>query len=144
MVFFGFPRESCNHILTDGTIGDDGPDIIDKLKILRKSIKPDQQKEVLGIVQTISYNSKEIGWEEFELRFKQVHPSFYERLARHNPNLTINENRLCAFLRLNMTSKEISAFTFQTEHSIVQARSRLKKKLGIHDAQKLSQFIAAI
>jgi DNA-binding CsgD family transcriptional regulator len=114
------------------------------LKKTRKASKQDQQKELVSIVQSIALNSKEIGWEEFELRFKEVHPSFYERLARHNPNLTSNENRLCAFLKLNMTSKEISAFTFQTEHSIIQARSRLKKKFDIMDTQRLSQFIATL
>lgn len=119
-------------------------EISNKLKKLRKSSNQEQQKVLLSIVSSISLNSKEIGWEEFELRFREVHPAFYERLANHHPNLTSNENRLCAFLKLNMTSKEISAFTFQTEHSIIQARSRLKKKLGIVDAQRLSQFISAV
>jgi tetratricopeptide (TPR) repeat protein len=77
-------------------------------------------------------NTKENNvWEEFELRFKNVHEEFYNNLQQRYPDLTAHERRLCAFLRLNMTSKEISAITAQNPKSIDVARARLRKKIGI-------------
>ena len=70
-------------------------------------------------------------WEEFEIRFQQVHLNFYKNIIQEYPNLTPNEKRLCAFLRLNMSTKEISKITGQSVSAIEMARVRLRKKLGI-------------
>jgi hypothetical protein len=51
---------------------------------------------------------------EFDLRFKQVHGEFYEKLLARFPDLTPNEQKICAFLRLNMTTKEISNFIIRS------------------------------
>ena len=118
-------------------------DVSDKLKKVRSAGKADQQSTIDEVIQEIYVNSKDIGWEEFELRFKEVHSDFYDRLTEKFPNLTPNELRLSAFLKLNMTTKDISAITFQSEHSIVMARSRLKKKLGVQD-DSLTTFLHKI
>ena len=89
-------------------------------------------------------NDKDI-WEEFELRFNQVHSSFYEKLTQKYPELTSNDLRLCAFLKLNMTSKEISEITGQRIGTLEMARSRIRKKLGISKTQiDLITFLAKI
>ncbi len=87
---------------------------------------------------------KEI-FEEFELRFKEVHTDFYERLLERFPDLTPSEQRLCAFLRLNMTTKEIAELTGQRASSLETARYRLRKKLGITNSQaNLVTFLSRI
>jgi hypothetical protein len=91
-------------------------------------------------------NTKENNvWEEFELRFKNVHEEFYYNLQQCYPDLTTFERRLCAFLRLNMTSKEISAITAQNPKSIDVARARLRKKIGItNEGIGLVEFLNTI
>ena len=91
-------------------------------------------------------NTKENNvWEEFELRFKNVHEEFYNNLQQRYPDLTAHERRLCAFLRLNMTSKEISAITAQNPKSIDVARARLRKKIGITNEDiGLVEFLSTI
>ena len=79
-------------------------------------------------------------WAEFEIRFQQVHNDFYTKLNDLHPDLTANEKKLCAFLRLNMTTKEISAITYQSINSIIVARSRLRKKLGIERDENLVSY----
>ncbi|MDY0077189.1 MAG: tetratricopeptide repeat protein [Bacteroidales bacterium] len=74
-------------------------------------------------------------WDEFELRYQQVHNEFYEKLQANTPNLTTNERRLCAFLRLNMTTKDIASITGQSIRSIEVARTRLRKKLDITNSE---------
>jgi tetratricopeptide (TPR) repeat protein len=80
-------------------------------------------------------------WEEFEVRFQEVHVDFYNRLNKKYPDLTPNELRLCAFLRLNMSSKEISDITFQSPESLKTARYRLRKKLNLDRADNLVGYL---
>lgn len=115
--------------------------ISSRLKKIRLSKLNFSKSIIDDLINEIELNSKDMGWEEFELRFKDVHSQFYTELTNRFPNLTSNELRLCAFLRLNMSTKDISAITFQSDHSIVMARSRLKKKLQIEDNVKLASFL---
>lgn len=78
---------------------------------------------------------------EFQKLFMETDSDFYKRLLQKYPKLTKNELRLCAFLRLNFSSKEISAITQQSPHSIVVARSRLRKKLNLDKNQSLTNFL---
>ncbi|WP_430812422.1 MULTISPECIES: tetratricopeptide repeat protein [unclassified Carboxylicivirga] len=93
--------------------------------------KPQNQKIIQGVMMDLQQSLDNDVWEEFELRFNQVHSDFYERLRSDFPDLTPNEVKLSAFLRLNMSSKEISAITHQTIRSIEVARTRLRKKLNL-------------
>lgn len=70
-------------------------------------------------------------WEEFEVRFLKSHAGFYDRLLTAHPDLTSNERRLCSFLRLDMTTKEISVITGQTVRAVEIGRTRLRKKLQL-------------
>lgn len=71
----------------------------------------------------------------------EIDSYFYKRLLADYPDLTKNELRLCAFLRLNLSSKEISSITQQTPHSITVARSRVRKKIGLETNEKLTNFL---
>ncbi|OFX43774.1 MAG: hypothetical protein A2046_05140 [Bacteroidetes bacterium GWA2_30_7] len=75
-------------------------------------------------------NSDQI-WNELELNFEQINENFYKNLVIKFPNISHNERKLCAYLRLKLSTKEIAAITFQTIRSIEIARTRLREKLGI-------------
>jgi len=113
--------------------------IIEKLLHLRRSSGNDMTKEawIQDILREMQSNVDSTVWNEFEVRFQQVHNDFYQRLAEKYPDLTPNEIKICAFLKLNMTSKDISAITFQSVKSIEVARHRLRKKLGIERDENL-------
>lgn len=84
-------------------------------------------------------------WDEFELRFQGVHNEFYQKLQSINPELSTNERRLCAFLKLNMTTKEIASITHQSPRSIEVARTRLRKKLNLTNSDiSLTDFFLSI
>ncbi len=68
---------------------------------------------------------------QFEVSFLNVQKDFFEKLNKINPHLSPNERRLCAFLRLDMSSKDISGLTGQSVNSINVARIRLRKKLNL-------------
>lgn len=102
-------------------------------KLIRYSHELNKEKQYLiqSIVKDLESTQDESIWNEFEVRFHQVHNDFYDKLHEINPDLSLNERRLCAFLRLNMTSKEISSITGQSLRSIEVARTRLRKKLHL-------------
>ncbi len=75
-------------------------------------------------------------WEEFEYRFQQIYSGFYERLNQEHPDLTLNERRLCAFLKLDMTTKEISDITGQSIRAVNMARFRLRQKLNLTNTDR--------
>lgn len=105
--------------------------ILEKLVKSKLDFKQENQKVIQEIINVLKMNQDKDVWSEFEIYFTQVHVDFYKKLNDHFPNLTSNEKKLCAFLRLNMSTKDISAITYQSINSITVARSRLRKKLNI-------------
>jgi tetratricopeptide (TPR) repeat protein len=84
-------------------------------------------------------------WKEFSHRFKEVHGDFYNTLLQKFPTLSPNELKLCAFLRLNMSSKDIAELTGQRVASLETARYRLRQKLGIANSEvNLITFLSSI
>lgn len=82
---------------------------------------------------------------EFSLRFREVHKEFYDSLLKRFPDLTPSELKLCAFLRLNMTTKEISELTGQQLNTLENARYRLRLKFGITNSDvNLVTFLSQI
>ena len=81
--------------------------------------------------------------ENFDYYFLQVHPGFYEGLRKDFPDLTLSELRLCALIRLNMNIKDIASINNITINGVKVARWRLRKKLGMNDANdNLSVFLS--
>lgn len=82
-------------------------------------------------------------WKDFSYYFEQVHPSFYQNLQSRFPDLSLKEKRLCAFLRLGLSSKEIAAITFVETRSVESARNRLRKKLNLDVDENLTTFLSS-
>lgn len=81
-------------------------------------------------------------WVEVEKTLVVNNDIFYENLLREYPNLTKNERKLCTFIHLNLSTKEISKITHQSMGSIHIARSRLRQKFGITGSdQSLIAFL---
>ncbi|NQU35329.1 MAG: tetratricopeptide repeat protein, partial [Bacteroidetes bacterium] len=115
--------------------------IAEKLKVARLDAKTENKKIMTELIKELESNSTVVSWEEFEVRFQQVYTGFYKKLNNDYPDLSPNELRLCAFFRLNMTTKEIAAITYQSINSITVARYRLRKKLGITSDENLIAFL---
>lgn len=70
-------------------------------------------------------------WEEFMTRFAEVHPSFFSRLNEKHPGLTAGDRRMCAFILLNLSSKEIAELTHRSVRTVDTTKFRLRKKLDL-------------
>lgn len=108
-------------------------------------IKPftgEEGKKILkSIISKINDKSSERMWTEFEHCFGKVHTEFISKLVEKIPDITVREKRLCAFLKLNMSTKEISAITFQSQNAIDVAKHRLRKKAGLENEEDLVNFL---
>jgi tetratricopeptide (TPR) repeat protein len=118
--------------------------ISDKLKNTHQGQKDNNETVINNVISELDKSITQDTWTEFEVRFQEVHVDFYNSLSRQFPDLTPNELRLCAFLRLNMTSKEISAITYQSSESLKTARYRLRKKLGLDRDENLIAYLTKL
>lgn len=80
-------------------------------------------------------------WEVFESAFDDVHEDFLNRLKAAYPNLTPKELRLCAYLRLNISSKEIAPLMNISVRGVEICRYRVRKKLDIERDTNMTSFI---
>jgi len=105
--------------------------------------KPDNILDAIKeIVNDLQQDNSEDFWSQFELTFGQINKSFYDNLYAHCPYLTSNEKKIAAFIRMSMSTKEISNITHQTIRSIEMARTRLRGKLGMTRDQNLTAFLS--
>jgi hypothetical protein len=80
-------------------------------------------------------------WEMFEKLFDQAHENFFKRLKSAYPDLTPSDLRLCAYLRMNLSSKEIAPLINITTRGVEERRYRLRKRLNLSNDQNLTEFI---
>ncbi len=106
------------------------------IELKNKAVKPEVKQAVTKIALELQKTADAEIYKEFEYRFNQIHVGFYDKLLKDYPDLTPGELRLCAFLRLNMSTKDISELTGQVPSSLETARYRLRKKLGISNTKE--------
>lgn len=117
--------------------------IINRLHHLKSDLKGQQATEIKNIVIELQSVMKNDLWDEFKVHFNQVYLDFYKKLQEYCPDLSPADLKLCAFLRLNMSSKEIAALCGVTVKSIEVMRSRLRKKLNIANTDvNLNTFLS--
>jgi tetratricopeptide (TPR) repeat protein len=105
--------------------------VAERLLSVQSNVPTENHKVVHDIILDLQKEADNDSWKEFELRFNQVHSDFYNNLRKQYPGLSPADEKLCAFLRLNMSSKEIAAITQQSIKSVEVARARLRKKLDL-------------
>ncbi|WP_299684519.1 tetratricopeptide repeat protein [uncultured Dokdonia sp.] len=116
--------------------------LVEKLNDIRHTSEDkDASSKITAIINETKASLASYNWEEFQHVFEKVHVNFYHNLLKKFPTITSNEKKISAFLRLGLSTKDISAITNQTPHSILIARSRLRKKLGLSKEQSLTKYI---
>jgi AraC family chitin signaling transcriptional activator len=80
-------------------------------------------------------------WDEFKLYFEQVYTGFYSKLKLSYPELTPNDLRHCALIRLNLSLSESASLLGISSESVRMSRFRIQKKLDLHSQQALIDFL---
>jgi len=113
-----------------------------------QSVLPLVNHQVRTIINSIELKlndkSNEHIWREFEYCFENVYQGFYKKLNDKIPDLSVREKRLCSFLKMEMSTKEIAAITFQTPNAIDVAKHRIRKKSGIETDEDFTVLLMSL
>ncbi len=102
-----------------------------------------RQKKIGEMLQKIDQNNtSDMDWELFKVQFENLYPGFFQNIEAKYPNLTQNDLRLCSFLKLNLSSKEIAGLIKISPKSVEVARVRLRKKLNLPRTQTLKKYFS--
>lgn len=115
------------------------------LTTIQSEASPDVKKKIKQITRAIESDIQlDDNWEQFETYFDQVHENFFKRLRLKFPGLTPKDQKLCAYLRMNLTTKEIAPLLNISVRGVEISRYRLRKKLGLNSEVNLVAFILEV
>jgi len=118
----------------------------DELLQLRDSdgrkLSGEQLRKIKKIIEDA--RSDERDWHIFEESFNEAHENFFKKLKSDYPELVPNDLKLCAYLRMNMSSKEIASLLNITTRGVEVRRYRLRKKLNVPHHKNLSEFLMEV
>ena len=118
-------------------------DLKQKAKVLKADANADPGYQML--IQTINFDLQDDNnWENFSRYFEEVHKDFNTNAQLQFPNITANDLRLMALMKMNLTSKEIANILNISSDGIKKARQRLRKKMGLNSNDSLETIIIAI
>jgi DNA-binding CsgD family transcriptional regulator len=137
--------EAKNRELAISTMG-----IIKKNRLLNKIKKELRQADnrdnqigkVIKIIDTSLKSNDD--WEYFEKAFNDADKDFFKKVKENHPDLTSNDLRFCAYLRLNLSSKEIAPLLSISPKSVEVKRYRLRKKMELDSDTNLTAYILSI
>lgn len=122
-------------------------ELLDKIKEELYNLTDSQGKKLSGgqlkkiqkvIDEGVSENKD---WTVFENSFNEAHGNFFKKLKTDYSGLVPNDIKLCAYLRMNMSSKEIASLLNITVRGVEIRRYRLRKKLNLPTDKNLTEFL---
>lgn len=112
---------------------------------LKKSSDENSSRSIKSVISTITRNiSEEDTWNVFKEAFDTADKDFLKKVKAAHSSLTPNDLRLCAYLRLNLSSKEIAPLLNISVRSVEIKRYRLRKKMDLSHEQGLVEYILSI
>lgn len=115
---------------------------IELQKLYKKSGENHDIKKTLQLLHEIEKNNS--NWENFATHFDEVNNNFLNKLKSMYPKLTNNDLKVCAYLQLNLSSKEIAQMMNISVRGVEISRYRLRKKLELPSERSLIDFLNAV
>ena len=110
--------------------------IKDKLDVIK------DENPVKSVIKVIDESlNKNDDWEFFKEAFNNADSEFLKKVKELHPTLSPNDLKLCAYLRLNLSTKEIAKLLNITSRSVEIKRYRLRKKLNLQHEENLVSYI---
>ncbi len=117
-------------------------EIRDKLLEIVQQTEPPIKNKISQLAKMINDElDDEKNWENFELNFNLIHDNFIKRFAEKYPDLTHNDLKMCALIRMNMSNKEIANLLNISIRSVESRRYRIRKRMNIDSDVNLNDYI---
>ena len=118
-------------------------EFLNSIKDQLRAVK--ETSDIRAVIRTIDRNiSNEDDWKFFEEAFTNADKDFLHKIKEAHPELTPNDLKLCAYLRLNLSSKEIAPLLNISVRSVEVKRYRLRKKMDLAHEKGLTEYILEI
>ena len=115
------------------------------LNDIKSKLKSGDDKNINKVVKIINDNLNNTDdWKLFKEAFNNADKKFINKVKEKHPDLTPNDLRLCAYLRLNLSSKEIAPLLNISHRSVEVKRYRLRKKMNLSHKLNLTNYILEI
>jgi DNA-binding CsgD family transcriptional regulator len=116
------------------------------LNAIKDQLKESENNaKIKAVIKTIDHNiNNEDDWKFFEDAFNNADKDFLKKVKAVHPDLTSNDLRLCAYLRLNLSSKEIAPLLNISVRSVEVKRYRLRKKMDLPHENSLTEYILGL
>lgn len=112
---------------------------------IKNQLKESESSKVKSVIKTIDKDiNEEYNWNLFKEAFNNADKDFFKAVKSKHPDLTSNDLKLCAYLRLNLSSKEIAPLLNISVKSVEIKRYRLRKKMLLSREVNLAEYILAI
>jgi DNA-binding CsgD family transcriptional regulator/phosphotransferase system IIB component len=110
-------------------------------EIMNKQTDSETKKSLSEILNEVNNVVPQGAWKDFETRFEQVHEGFSKKLFSDYPDLSSAELKICSFLRLNMTTKDIALLTHRSQRTIENQRNSIRKKMNLMTDSNLEGYL---
>ncbi|MFN7326709.1 MAG: triple tyrosine motif-containing protein [Chitinophagales bacterium] len=111
-------------------------------QVLEQSTSAAVKKDLRQVLNLLNFDQKlDEDWEQFAQYFDQVHVNFLGRVREKFPKLSQNDYKLCAYLRMNLSTKEIASLMNISVRGVEASRYRLRKRLELPNETNLNEFI---
>lgn len=115
------------------------------LKKMESNRSKNHRPQIIELLQILENSSGEpVEWDMVVVQLEKLYPGFMDRLLVKHPNLTSKEKKLCAYIKLDLSSKEIAGLQNVTPQSVEIARVRLRKKIRIPQKTRLSKYMEMV
>ena len=104
-----------------------------------KKLSEDQLRKIQKVIDEGMNDERD--WNLFENSFNEAHESFFKKLKANHPDLVPNDLKLCAYLHMNMSSKEMASLLNISLRGVEIRRYRLRKKLEVPHDKNLTEFL---
>ena len=98
-------------------------------------------KKLSNLLNFIESELDDDNWDDFELRFDQAHNDFIKKLKVDFPDLTSKDLKICAYLKMNLSSKEIANLLNMTVRGVENARYRVRKRMHLDPNVNLTEWL---
>ena len=117
-------------------------ELLNEIKTAIDNNQPLSEQQLIKMVnQHFEQNNR---WSDFDLYFESLNKNFYTRLKQTYPEISANDLKVCALIKLNMSIKEMASILNISPDSVKTARYRLRKKLQLAADDNLTDFILSV
>ncbi len=119
-------------------------ELFNTLKQLKPYTNPEGKRIIQQVFAQINSYSIDSNWLTFERTFTSIYPNFFTSITNLEISFTNGEKRMCAFIKMELTTSAITSITLQTTESVYTQKRRLRKKLGQKETKDLELYLQSL